>query len=336
MPPSRPPTAPVAPRRERHRRPHFDSATLAVLLVLLAGLHPISAQTATATGDGRVNAPVPNVAPISGIALQRTGFEDIQAEVILGELTVFWRTPTRPEAEATLVFSQGRPGRWSSRPWQHVAMRRLPTGFEGRLPVFDLDLPVVYHLVLQTGARATAGALRIARPRQLGMETPSTVFWPYLEGFEEGAWNWRILAPPDTAGLFEIAREARTGKSALRVTVPAGRKSVTLGTTRVQAWQFERQGATGIQIWIRGGRAGGRVRLSWLTDAWTARQRSLPAGVEGDVQMTWGSLDLPIASNDPTAVTGLDALALEFIAEGPAEFFVDDLQLTGRWRTRSP
>jgi hypothetical protein len=171
--------------------------------------------------------------------------------------------------------------------------------------------------------------MRLARPRALGLEEPTRIFWPFLEGFEEGLESWRLLS--GGAAELKTGTPVKNGKAALVAAVPAGKKSVAVATTRVRGWFAEEHGARGLSVWLRAREGTGHARFTLMAQAFTTNQ--VVAVRAGDVPLTaqWQRVELPFSSFPKIPRLGLDLFTIEFIADGPREFLVDDLQLLGRW-----
>lgn len=173
--------------------------------------------------------------------------------------------------------------------------------------------------------------MRLCRPRAAGLEEPSRIFWSFLEGFEQDMESWRLLTTDAGAPPLKTDPTAHNGRAALAVTLPVGKHSVTVATTRVRGWQVQQHGATGLRLWLRAREGAARAQFTLLAQAFTTNQ--VVAVWPRDVQLTaqWQQVDLPFGLVPQVPLAAVDLFAIEFIGEGPREFLVDDLQLLGPW-----
>ncbi len=251
-------------------------------------------------------------------------FGALHAEALAGKLKISWPSKTAPVG-LTLVASADDPGHWPARDWRSSPMQPHGESWEAFVPVDSLDVPVIYFV----RAGTNISPMRLARPRALGLEEPTRIFWPFLEGFEEGLESWRLLTPG--AAELKTGTPVKNGKAALVAAVPAGKKSVAVATTRVRGWFAEEHGARGLSVWLRAREGTGHARFTLMAQAFTTNQ--VVAVRAGDVPLTaqWQRVELPFSSFPKIPRLGLDLFTIEFIADGPREFLVDDLQLLGRW-----
>lgn len=257
-------------------------------------------------------------------ALPAEMFGTLHAEVLAGRLKISWLSKTAP-ASPTLVASADAPGHWPARDWRSCPMEQHGENWEAFVPVDSLDVPVIYFV----RAGTNVSPMRLVRPRALGLEEPTRIFWPFLEGFEEGLESWRLLSV-GAAGL-KTGTPAKNGKAALLAAIPAGKKTVAIATTRVRGWFAEEHGAAGLSVWLRAREGTGHARFTLLTHAFTTNQ--VVAVRAGDVPLTgqWQRVELPFSAFPKISRPVIDLFTIEFIADGPREFLVDDLQLLGRW-----
>jgi hypothetical protein len=269
-------------------------------------------------------------------------FTNLHADLLGGKLRVLW--PAEQPAtnvSATLWSSADKPGRWAARDWRPYAMAWRGSGWESTVPVDDVDVPLVYFVEVREDpslhakpatAATQVSPMRICRPRVLGLEEPTRIFWPFLEGFEQGAESWRLLAPTPETPALALASEGKSGLAALRVRLPAQRHSVTVATTRVRGWQLRQQSAAGFRLWLRTGRGAGSARFTLFANAFATTQVASVCRTDTKLGEKWQKVDLALAEFPKVPLDDVDLVAIEFIGDGPQEFFIDDLQLLGPWK----
>ena len=224
------------------------------------------------------------------------------------------------------------PGHWPARDWRAYAMERRGTYWEAPVPVDTLHVPLIYFVETVEPAPARHSPMRLCWPGLLGMEMPTRLFWPFVEGFEEGVESWRWLAGGPADDSFKLSGVTRNGKAALCVAIQPGRASATLGTTRFRGWRALEHGATGLSLWLRAVGPPGRVRVALLAHAFTDRQTIALRAEAVPVGPAWERRDLPFASFPELPLAGLDFVTLEFIGPAGAEYLLDDLQWLGPWQ----
>jgi hypothetical protein len=293
------------------------------------------ATCSAAPPDGWIEGEAFHPAGVRSNQVGRADFESLRAKVLAGQLKVQWTpAPAAPGTEVVLYTSAGEPGHWPARDWHREAMSQHPPHFETIVPVEDVDVPVVFFVLARSAAGTNVSPLRLCRPRALGLEAPTRVFWSYLDGFEEGTEGWRVIAGAAESAQRKLDAEARSGRAALSVRLPAGKHSVTVATTRVRGWQAQREGATGVGVWLRTRTGAGRARFTLLAEAFTPHEVLCVAPVEVDLTERWQQALLPFNACPRLPLGAMDLLAVEFIGRGPQEFLVDDLQLLGSWSRR--
>lgn len=233
-------------------------------------------------------------------------------------------------AVVSVFASADAPGHWPVRDWREFATIERGTNWEAKIPVDDVDVPVAYFVSKVRSGQTNFSPMRLAYPRELGLEEPTRIFWPFIEGFEEGAASWRLAAAD--SGTMKISTEAKNGHAALRVSLPADKRSVTIGTTRIRGWRTLHPGIRGLSLWLRtrGGEA--TVRLALHVNALTSNQVVSVSPLEGRVTDQWQRVDVSFDSFPKLAPANVDWFTLEFIADGPREILVDDLQFLGPWK----
>jgi hypothetical protein len=259
------------------------------------------------------------------------GFETLRAEDSAGRLKVFWSPAVMDtNAAARLFASADEPGHWPVRDWRGIDAFARGTNWEAKIPVDDVDVPVAYFLTVAAGGKTNYSGLRLTYPRELGLEEPTRIFWPFIEGFEEGRESWR-LATPD-CGSMKVAGESHNGLGALLVTVPAGQHSVTVGTTRIRGWRAMEPPIRGVGLWVRTRGGPARIRFALHANAFTTNQVVSVSSFEALATDHWQRVDVAFDSFPKVPLVHVDWFTLEFIAEGPREILIDDLQYLGPWK----
>lgn len=260
-----------------------------------------------------------------------SGFETLHAEDSAGRLKVFWSPAVMDTNAAVRLFaSADEPGHWPVRDWRGIDAFARGTNWEAKIPVDDVDVPVAYFLTVAAGGKTNYSGLRLTYPRELGLDEPTRIFWPFIEGFEEGLESWR-LATPD-CGTMEVVGEAHNGLGALLVTVSPGQHSVTVGTTRLRGWRVVEPTIRGVGLWVRTGGGPARVRFTLHANAFTTNQVISVSSSEALATDHWRRVDMAFDSFPKAPLVNVDWFTLEFIAEGPREILIDDLQYLGPWK----
>jgi len=270
---------------------------------------------------------------VSTNAVRHRGFENLHAEALAGSLRIGWQPAgLNTNTPVTVWASADEPGHWPARDWRPHPMSAPGDRWEASIPVDNVDVPLVYFLETRSSEAPVVSLMRVCHPRRAGLDEPSRVFWPFLEGFEESLEGWRLVGETDDLPPLKLDASAKNGRAALRVTVPAGKRSVTLATTRLRGWQILQQTASGVRVWLRAKQGAGKVRFTLLANAHTADQVVSVCPTEPVLTERWQRVDVAFRMFPKVPLVNVDLLTLEFIGQGPLEFLVDDLQLLGRWR----
>jgi hypothetical protein len=269
-------------------------------------------------------------AGVQGNIGETNEFAGVHAKVLAGRLIIYCPAALAKDSVVAVVISFDEPGHWPARDWRSHRMKRQHTEWEFVVPVQDLDLPLLYFLRIEAPDRSVSfSPIRICRPREAGLEQPTRFFWAFLEGFEEGLESWAALdeetAPVRTGPI------ARHGRAALARTIPHGKGSVSVGTTRLRGSQVVQNGATGLRLWMRTREGSGRARFTLYSNAFTAKKIVAPSSVEAVLNEAWQQIDLPFSSFPALALGQIDYFAIEMIGESGTEFLLDDLELLGGW-----
>lgn len=304
-----------------------------LLIALIAGL---------ATGGSSVGGDVTGDLRLAGgfaypgRAATRQGegdlFQGLKAEAINGKLKVSFQGAETPrDAVVTLRSSVDMPGHWPARHWVDSPMTLRGRDWVANLPIDAPDVPVVYFAEAVAAGRTHVSPMRICHPRKIGIEKPSRAFWPFLEGFETGARNWRYLAGSNSRESPGTIEESKSGQRAMLLQIPPGKVSVTVGTTSVRGWHARINGATGLKFWARASGGRGQVRLALLCNAFSEDQSvSIRPGTI-DLDGDWKQVVVFFSEFPGLKTVDMDLLTLEFVGAGQAEFLVDDLELVGPW-----
>jgi hypothetical protein len=284
-------------------------------------------------------------------------FRDLKSDLLAGRLKVLWPTNLNlagAGAKVELFVSVDEAGHWPARDWQILSMNQGAQGWDATVPVDYVDVPLIYF-VRVTGlgdsgkpktetAGSTPGGrgpateavspMRIVQPRLLGMQEPTRIFWPFLDGFEEGLGHWSLLSDEAEGFAMKASPLAKTGLAALEISLPGNKRSVTVATTRIRGWQVQQQNATGIRLWLRTAQGPARVRFTLLSHAFSPQQRVAPGKRDVAINEAWQKVDLSFDDFKGAALGHLDLFTIDFIGDGPQQFLADDLQLLGPWPVR--
>ena len=301
-------------------------------ICLTQGLAALSAVAAPEGGgpDQWLSGPAqyPEGIPVALVDSDR--FAGLRAEAIAGRFKVVCPAgDLAPQARVTVFASADEPGHWRARDWQAYPAERRGALWDATVPVDDVEVPVVYFAVVGAPdvVPAQVSPMRVVKPNTVGLEEPSRVFTPFLEGFEEGLTSWRLLgAEPETPPLRTKA-DARSGRAALCVTVPAGKRSATVATTCVRGRHLVGRQATGVRVWLRALKGAGRARFTLEANAYAPDQVLAVWPQEASLTEQWHPVDLFFQTLPQVPLAAVDLFAIEFIAAGPCEFLVDDVQL---------
>jgi hypothetical protein len=262
-------------------------------------------------------------------ASSQPDFESLRAETSGGRLKIFW-SPSALDTNASVQFfvSADSPGHWPARDWRGYGAAAHDTNWEARIPVDDVDVPLVYFAAAARAGATNYSPPRITLPRALGLEEPTRIFWPFVEGFEEGPGSWRLASD---AGSLRLTSEAKHGKAALLLTLPAGKKAVSVGTTRLRGWKVMQHGIRGFSVWLRTRQGTATARFALHADTFTPQHARDESQLEVRISNHWQRVDVPFDSFPQPPPAGLDWVTFEFVADGPREILLDDLQYLGPW-----
>jgi hypothetical protein len=254
-------------------------------------------------------------------------FTSLHAEAIAGKFQVSFDSQIILLEPPRVVASADAPGHWPARDWRSYKMRRAGNSWVVEVPVDNVDVPVIYFVVSSQDKLSRASPMRIARPRELGLEQPTRFFWPFIEGFEEGHESWRV----DGEQPLHISEIASHGRAALAVTIPRGKRSVTVLTTRLRGWFLEEHNASGVALRMRTKTGDGTASFTLLSNALSTNQIVSKRLETTKVSRSWKSVELPFSTFPDLSVWDVDLFAIQLSAQPGTEFLIDDVYLMGRW-----
>ena len=258
-------------------------------------------------------------------------FSRLHSDVIGDQLKIFWPAPSNDAVLVTLHASAASPGHWPVRDWRTYDMTWRNGEYEVKLPVEDLSVPLVYYARAIGSGTTNLSPNRVVHPARSGLERATKIFWPFIEGFEEGMESWRVLA--NNAVAPRVTPQPHDGKSSLLVTVPAGKSSVVIATTRVRGWQIILEGATGLRLWLRTRTREGRVTFGLYSAAHSPDHEAREWPRQYTIGSAWQRIDLSFGElREGFALGETDLFTIEFAPGDAREFLVDDLQFLGPWR----
>jgi hypothetical protein len=263
------------------------------------------------------------------------GFENLHAEPVAERIFISWKPgELNPNATVTLFASADDPGHWLVRNWRSYHMAPSGSQWHARVPVENIDVPIIYFIQTVTHAATNVSPMRICHPRTLGLEMPSRPFWPFLEGFEQGTESWALLSAATDHGFLSTDSIAKNGYHSLQVSLPPNQPSVTVATTRIRGWQIQQHGATGLRLWLRTKTGMGRARFTLFANAFNTNQVLAVSSIEPKLNEQWQKIDLPLDSFPKLPRGSVDWFTIEFIGNGPADFLIDDIQFIGPWKSQ--
>ena len=265
--------------------------------------------------------------------LEKGRFDNLRAEFLADFVKFLWEPAPKDAATAVILhLSVDEPGHWPARDWRRYPMAQRGLNWEATVPVDSLDVPLVYFIQATVSTRTNLSPMRLCRPRLLGLERPTRVFWLFLEGFEDGLESWRWVAGGPENGEPQTSRIARNGRLALAVNIPQGKNSAVVGTTRVRGWHLLEHGATGLSLWMRTRAGTGRVPFTILAQVFTTNQVSITRSEDSAVSAHWEKVDVPFQRFLKLPLSEVDFFAMEFLGSSGCEFLLDDMQMLGPWK----
>jgi len=303
---------------------------LSVCLLFVFALSGLAQQSPKLSPDAwTTNASYPSFVATNRLAEVASG--GLSVEALVGKLRVYWAPPEAVEVkEARLWMSTDVPGVWLARDWQMLPLEKKGQRWEGVMPVENVDVPVVYFVEVIT-PKPMITAQRICHPRVAGLEEPSRIFWPFLEGFEEDLWSWRLVADEPKFTPVQTATVVKSGNVSLKLTLASDKHSVTVATTKIRGWQLDQNFANGIRIWVKLAQGTAKLRCTLQAHAFTPKQIISVYPEDFTLTTDWQPVDLKLNGFPKLAIGEVDLMTLELIGKGPLEAYVDNVQFLGRW-----
>lgn len=290
-----------------------------------------AAETNSFPGDGWITNRITLPRIIGTNRVNYADFARLHAREAGGRLKIRWPGDTNA-TDVTAWISVEAPGHWKSRDWRPRRMALGELGWEANVPVEDLDEAIAYFVSAVRSGRTNYSILRSVVPRDAELPQPTSAFWPFLEGFEDGIHSWWTEGDWTGAAL-SLSAEPRTGYASLRLVIPERGRSATALTTRIRGSVIHASQAKGLRFWVRGSGGDGKLKLTAFADAETLSQTSagfrteIPVGSKGP----WQKVEVLFAGLGLFPIAALDRLAFEFSGPGGAALFLDDLELIGPW-----
>jgi len=251
----------------------------------------------------------------------------LAASAAEGRLRAAW-TPPAPAAEpVTLWTSTDAPGHWPSRDWRPVTMTRQGGAWTASLPLRSATVPVVYFA--QTAGGVTPP--RIFHPARAGVAEPPAAAWTFLEGFEEEPFpGWELASAATNAVPLARDAAARSGRWALAVTIPPGRASVAVATTRLRGWMLREHAPAALRLAARAPAGGGELRLALHMHAGTPELAISEAAGAAALGPGWRGIEAPFSAFPRLRAGAVDRLVLEFRGAAGQRLLLDDVELSER------
>lgn len=284
-----------------------------------------------------------NAVPPAGFTVvhpsrESAGFGLLTAVAADRHMVVRW-TPPRSMSGAVgtirIHASTDIPGARAVRDWREWPTTRTEGGsFEARVPLLTVDVPTAYFLDRQKDGLREASGVREFWPRKAGLHEPTDVFMGFLDGFEAGREGWEIASAvaggAADGGALTISTNGLSGRAALRVEIPPGRGSVTVGTVRVRGWMLTEHRVDAIRVAARTESGTGRLGCALHTRARTKELAVHPARGEFQLGPGWQRLEVPLDAFVGVRPLRVDWLTLQFFAESGGAVLLDDLELVLR------
>lgn len=263
-------------------------------------------------------------APAAGV------FDGVSGVARDGRLRVRWSPPASVTGIEVLA-STDSPGHWRVRDWRRYPMAPEGAGsWQASIPVPSVEVPTFYLVRATLAGKPTDSPPRIFRPRLAGLTQPTFPFTGFLEGFEEGVDAWELIGRASVPGSLGWSNHAASGRHALRVVVPSGRGSVTIGTVRVRGWMLVEHPVVALRWMARTESGEGRVRCALHSRARTPDLAVHESREEWVVGPGWRQVEVPLVGLPHLRPADVDWLTLQFRAEAGGVLLVDDLELVLR------
>lgn len=231
-----------------------------------------------------------------------------------------------------LHLSWGESDVWTARDWRSQAMQRDSTGSGWRawVPVPSVELTAAYAVVFGAAGSEAITPLREFDPRAAGLGEATFPFRGLVEGFEEGIDGWEIASGGARTNSLTWSTQALTGQHALRLEVPPGKGSVTVGTVRLRGWMLREYDAVALRIALRTEAGEGRVAVALHSHARRPDLATHPAPGELPLENRWVRLEIPLTAFVQLRAAAVDGLTIQFLAEPGRALLLDDVELVLR------
>ncbi len=266
-------------------------------------------------------------------------YGNLTARVAERHMVVRWTPPRSVAATGPIPVvraSTDTPGKRVLRDWRPWPMKRTEGGaFEARIPVPSVEVPTAYFLSRELREATEASPVREFWPRLAGMTEPTEPFRGFVEGFEDGASGWELVTAVGDASPgrhLRLSTNALSGGGALRVEIPPGRGSVTVGTVRVRGWMLTEHPVEAIRVAARTESGEGRLGCVLHSRARAGADDLAvhPARGEFRVLPAWQRLEVPVEAFVGLRPYWVDWLTLQFFGDSGGAVLLDDLELVLR------
>ncbi|MCC6232014.1 MAG: hypothetical protein IT580_05190, partial [Verrucomicrobiales bacterium] len=141
---------------------------------------------------------------------------------------------------------------------------------------------------------------------------------------------WELVSARAAGAALARSEEAWLGGASLRVEVPPGRGSVTIGTPQIRGWMLEEFGVRAIRFVAKTTRNPGSLKLALHVGTGTDRMAVHGATREWEVGSTWTRVELALEDLPRLDPRGVDWFSIQFRAESGTSLLLDELELVVR------
>jgi len=261
--------------------------------------------------------------------IQPERFSTLKAESLAGRLKLASKPSVSTNAAVTAFVSIEEPGHWLARDWRPHPMDRSGEQWDVAVPFRNLDQPVYYFLQTIDLSRTNYSQIRVCHPRELGLENITSVFFPFIEGFEIGSMGWKLLEDDHFSDSVRLEQAPKNGHFSLGLKIPANKRSTTVGTLRVRGSEIVLHRMMGLRFWIKSSSGNARIRSTLFANAFTTNQVVSVFPGEMTATETWQKVEMAFQRFPKLPLSEVDFFTMEIIATGPREFWIDDLEYLG-------
>lgn len=257
----------------------------------------------------------------------------VSASLADGRLRVAWAADGRSGADneaPRVIASTDALGHWAVRDWRSWPMVWAEGRWQVSLPLLSTSVPVVYFVEQIVSGSTNQSAMRCFRPKLAGISEPTLAFRGFLEGFEQGLVGWEWGGSGDAGPWMTVSSQAWAGKGALRLAVPSGRGSATVGTVRLRGWMLEEHLPRAIRMMTRMESGEGRLRLALHGNARTEGLAVYPAQTDIPVTTEWRRVEVPLKDFVHLRPATVDWMTLQLLADSERAVLVDEVELVLR------